>query len=180
MIEKLKKYTLDDMNYKIEMLYNIKSTPEYKELEVLHNSTDELIRKQDISGSIKGRTNINSQISELMDSVKSELILCAPVIEIKRRLKLLEPIFKKLNDSHVKVTVALNGDDSEIKSISERFGIKAKKIDLKSSFYIMDKKDILFMLNDTDDSNEQIAAWFSSPFLAQSLASLFEMALKKK
>src|SRR3989338_1863018 len=47
-IEKLKKNTLEYMNDKVNILSNIKDTEEYKELEALHSSKTELIKKQDI------------------------------------------------------------------------------------------------------------------------------------
>lgn len=179
-IEKLKKNTLDEMNEKVNTLSTIRETPEYQELEVLHSSNTELIKKQDISGTIKGRTNINTQITDIIASGEKEIILCAPVSEIKRRIKLLEPMLKKLKDSKVKLNIALNGADEEIKEINDRLGIKAKKTDINSSFYISDKSQVLFMLNDTDDNNEQMAVWFSSPFFVQSFTSLFETAMKRK
>jgi sugar-specific transcriptional regulator TrmB len=179
-IEKLKKNTLDEMNGKIETLSTIKDTTEYKELELLHSSNTDLIKKQDISGTIKGRTNINSQITDVINSSAKELILCAPVSEVKRRIKLLEPLFKQVKETNLKLTLALNGEDEDIKSISDRLGIKAKKSDIQSSFYIADRSQVLFMLNDTDDNNEQMAVWFSSPFFVKSFTSLFDIAMKKK
>ena len=178
-IEKLKKGTMDEMNEKISMLSNIKDTPEYVELELLHSTKSEMVKKQDISSTLRGRMNINSQISDLVNLAKEELIICAPVSEIKRRIKLLEPIFKQVNDSKVKLMVALNGSDSDIKAVNDRLGIKAKKTDINASFYIADKKEILFMLNETDDNQEQMAVWFLSPFFVESLTSLFDLAMKK-
>ena len=179
-IEKLKKNTLEDMNEKVQMLSTIKETPEYQELELLHTTTTELIKKQDISGNIKGKTNINAQISELIMSGKKEVIICSPVNEVKQRFKFLEGLFKQITDSKIKLTLALNGTDEEVKDISTRLGIKAKKVDIDASFYLVDKKDVLFMLNKTDDNNEQTAAWFSSPFLAKSFTSLFDIAMRGK
>ena len=179
-IDKLKKNAMDQLNEKIGILSNIKETSEYQELEILHSNNTELIKKQDISGTIKGRTNINSQISDVINSSTKEMILCAPVSEIKRRIKLLEPLLKQVTDSKIKLTIALSGDENEIKTISERLGIKAKKSDLDSSFYIADRKEVLFMLNDTDDNDEQMAVWFSSPFFVQSFTNLFDLAMKKK
>ncbi|MEM3113010.1 MAG: helix-turn-helix domain-containing protein [Candidatus Pacearchaeota archaeon] len=178
-IEKLKKGTMDEMNERLSILTNIKDTPEYQELEMLHSTKSELIKKQDISSTLRGRMNINSQISDLINLAKEEVIICAPVSEIKRRIKLLEPIFKQLTNSKIKFTVALNGSDSDIKMVNDRLEIKAKKIDIHASFYIADKKEILFMLNETDDNQEQMAVWFSSPFFVESFTNLFEMALKR-
>jgi len=179
-IEKLKKNTLDHMNEKVKTLSNIKDTDEYKELELLHSSNTELLKKQDVSGTIKGRTNVNSQITDVINSGSNEIILCAPVSEVKRRIKLIEPLFKKIQDSKIKLTVALNGTDEEVKELNDKLGIKAKRSDINSSFYIADRSQVLFMLNDTDDNNEQMAVWFSSPFFVKSFTGLFDLAMKKK
>lgn len=178
-IEKLKKNVLEQTNDKISMLSNIKDTQEYKELESLHSSNTELIKKQDVSGTIKGRTNINAQINELISSCSKEIILCAQASEIKRRMKLLEPLLKQVNNSKIKLTVAINGSDEDIKLINTRLGIRSKKSDVNSSFYVVDKSQILFMLNDTEENNEQMAVWFSSPFFVQSFTGLFDLAMRK-
>ncbi|MFA6023422.1 MAG: helix-turn-helix domain-containing protein [Candidatus Pacearchaeota archaeon] len=178
-IEKLKKNTMDEMNEKVAMLSNIKDTKEYKELELLHSTKTEMIKKQDLSGTIRGRTNINSQISDIINLAKEEVIICASTNEVKRRLKLLEPIVKQVSSANVKITLALNGPEPDIKLIGERLNLRAKKIDINASFYIADKKEILFMLNEANDSQEQLAVWFSSEFFVNSFTALFDMAIKK-
>ena len=177
-IEKLKKRALDDMNERIDTLANIKGTQEYQELELLHSSQTELIKKQDLSTTIRGRTNVNNQISDVIISAKKELSICATANEIKRRMKLLEPLFKQIKSSGVKINMALNGADEEIKVLSDRLGLKIKKVDIKSSFYISDKNEILFMLNENSDNQEQMAVWFLSPFFVDSLSGLLDLALK--
>ena len=178
-IEKLKKNTLEEMNEKINMLSNIKDTKEYHELETLHSSKTEMIKKQDISSTIRGRTNINSQIADVMSLAKENIIICATSSELKKRTKLLEPILKRISDNGIKITLAISGEDSEIKQISDRFNIKAKKIDVNASFYIADKKEILFMLTETAENQDQLAVLFSSEFFVNSLTSLFDLAIKK-
>ena len=177
-IDKLKRNTQDEMNEKLSMLSGIKDTSEYKELELLHSTTTDLIKKQDISGNIKGKSNINSQIAEIIKAGQKEVIICSSINDIKRRIKFLENVFQDLNKSNLKVTLALYGEDEDIKTISERLGVKAKKVNVDSSFYLVDNKDVIFMLNDTDDTSEQLAAWFSSPFLAKSFSNLFDIATK--
>jgi sugar-specific transcriptional regulator TrmB len=178
-IEKLKKNTMDEMNEKVNMLSNIKDTKEYKELEILHSTKTDLIKNQDMSSTLRGRTNINGQITELLNIAKSEVIICASTNEVKKRIKLLEPIVKQLNDSNIKLIVALNGPESDVKFINDRLAIKAKKIDISASFYIADKKEILFMLNEANESHEQMAVWFSSEFFVNSFTVLFDLATKK-
>ena len=163
---------------KVFLLYG-KDTQEYQELQLLHTSTMELIKNQDISGAIKGRLNINSQISDVLNLAKKEVIICTSVEEFKNRIKLLEPIIKILNKNAVKMIIALNGDSSEISMISEKIGVKIKNIEINTSFYIADKTEILFMLNNSEDKQDQMAIWFSSPFFVQSFAGLFDLALRR-
>jgi len=179
-IDKLKKNAVNQMNEKIETLSNIKDTQEYRELESLHTSTTELIKKQDLSGTIRGRLNINSQISDVLNLAKKEVIICKPVDEFRKKAKLLEPIIKNLNKNGIKITLALSGSNTEIAEISNKLGIKVKKIDIDTAFYIADKSEILFMLNKSEDKQEQMAVWFSSPFFVKSFAGLFDLALKRK
>jgi len=179
-IEKLKKGAIDKMNERVDTLSNIRDTNEYRELELLHSSKTTMIKKQDISGTIKGKLNINSQIAEILNCAKKEVVICAPVEEIKKRQKLLAPILKQVNNSGVKLTLALNGSDIDITTLSQKLGVKIKKINLDASFYIADKTEILFMLNKEEENSEQLAVWFSSDFFVQSFMGLFEMALKGK
>ena len=98
---------------------------------------------------------------------------------MKKRQKFLEPILKQISKNGVKLIVALNGDNVEVSSASEKLGVKIKPIDLDSSFYIADNSEILFMLNKAEESAEQMAVWFSSPFFVHSFTGLFDMALKR-
>jgi len=177
-VEKLKKGAVEEMNERVNTLSNIKDTNEYRELELLHSSKMEMIKKQDISGTIRGKLNINSQIADILNIAKKEIAICTSVEEIKKRQKLLVPILKQLDNSGIKMTIALNGPDNEIISIGQKLGVKVKKINLDASFYIADKSEILFMLNKEEGNAEQLAVWFSSDFFIQSFMGLFEMALK--
>ena len=138
----------------------------------------EIIKKQDISSTIRGRTNINGQISDVLSLAKKEVIICATVIEIKKKLKLLEPILKQIGDNGIKITMAVNGPDAEIKQISERLKIKIKKADISTSFYIADSKEIVFMLNDSAENHEQMAVWFSSDFFVNSYSIIYRLEIK--
>jgi HTH-type transcriptional regulator, sugar sensing transcriptional regulator len=176
-IEKLKKDALAKMNQKIDTLSNITDTKEYQELELLHSSQSKMIKKQDLSGTIKGKSNVNNQISELLSIAEKEVIICTSGQDFLKRAKFLEPVVKKLYERGVKVYLGINGEDKEINAINSKFGLKAKKTEINASFYVADKAEILFMLNNSED--EQMAVWFSSPFFVNSFTSLFEIAQKK-
>lgn len=178
-LDKLKKNANEELNERIKTLTNIKETDEYRELEILHTSNNDLIKKQDISGTIKGRLNVNSQISDILNLAKKEVVICTSTSELKKRQKLVEPLFKQLNKSGIKLTIALNGPAEELKFLNEKLSIKAKPIDLDASFYIADRTEIVFMLNNVEENSDQLAVWFSSPFFVESFTGMFDLALRK-
>ena len=74
--------------------------------------------------------------------------------------------------------MALSGDERLIKQIEEKLGIKVKKTDLNSKFFIIDRKEIMFYISKNVEANEDVAIWLNSEFFSQAFAVLFETALK--
>src|SRR3989338_3789896 len=60
-IEKMKSKTWQEANDKIKSLSNLKDTQEYMEIEQLHKTGISPIKSHDITGSVKGRSNILSR-----------------------------------------------------------------------------------------------------------------------
>ncbi len=176
-VEKLKTNAVKTINEKIKVLSNLKDTAEYQELESLHNSKFSSIRKEEISGTLKGGNNINSHVIELVESAKKEVIICSSTQEILSRTRFFSNLFDKLKNRKIKVNLALNGQFQDIKKISKRFNIKTIKFPVKSNFFVIDKEQVILMLNQKQN-NEDLAIWFNSEFFASALSYLFEIVAK--
>lgn len=135
-IEKLKKDAVTRMNEKIDTLSNISGTQEYQELEMLHSSQSKMIKKQDISGTLKGKSNINNQIAEIMNLAEKEVLICSNIKELINRIKFLEPVIRSVEGRGIKVEIIANGSDKEIKLVSEKLGIKLEKWILMHRFIL--------------------------------------------
>ena len=85
-----------------------------------------------------------------------------------------------MKKANVKVKIALSGDEKLIKDIEVKFGIKVKKTQIDSKFFIVDRKEVLFYLSKGGNEAEDIAVWLNSEFFVESLASLFELAVGEK
>jgi len=178
-IEKLKKDEMQKVDSKISLLSNIKNTGEYQELESLYNTNTKLIKKNEFAGTISGKTNINSHISRLIDDAKKEVIICAPVSMVQEKMRLFSTLFRKIEDANIKANIAFNGTADEIKKLNEKFGIKAKKINIESCFFIKDQDEILFTLDkNIDRGKDETAIWLNSDFFVPAISHLFKTALK--
>jgi len=112
-----------------------------------------------------------------MKNAKKEVIICTNVKEVISKIKLFQQTFELLKRSNVKINMALSGDAKLIKQLSDKLGIKFKKISVNVKFFIIDRKEIMFYLSKNSD-DEDIAIWLNSEFFSAAFASLFEKALK--
>lgn len=176
-IEKMKSRTLQDAQEKVKSLSNLKETQEYTELEQLHNSGISPIKPSEITGSLRGRSNILSRVRELIENSEKEAVICTSVSDFEDKSRVLIPTFEKLLKKDVKIKLALSGDLEKIKKLNAKFNLKARQIESKARFFISDKKEVLFMLS-PENSEEEMGIWLQSPFFTESLSEIIENNLK--
>ncbi len=178
-VEKLKMNAVRKADENVSLLSNLKETKEYVELEELYKTGIEPVKHSNLSGAIKGKANILNHLKELLDSAKDEVIICTSASEVNEKSRIFSSLFSSLNKKKVDVKVALSGDEQEIKKINSRFRINAKKLDINSRFFVVDKEQVLFMLSQNLKEDEELGIWINSGFFVTSLAYLFEQAWKK-
>lgn len=177
-LEKLKKNAVNDANEKVKVLEGLKDTKEYNELESLHNSSMSIIKKEDVSGSIKGKTNILGNARELLESAEKEVIICMPAAEMLDKGRIFNGLFERLKKAGVSIKIVLKGTDSDIDKITAKYSIKPKKTELNSKFFIVDRKQILFTLTSSEKENEEVAVWLNSDVFASTISALFDISMK--
>ena len=177
-IEKMKKDVKKNAEEKVDVLSKIKDSEEYDKLQALYNEGINPIKREDLSASLKGRSNISNYLREILNEAKSEVIICTHAQEMNAKLKLFKNTIDSLKENNVKVIVALSGNEGVIDKISKELGIKIEKIDVKAKFFIIDRAQILFYLSQRDDA-EDIAIWLNSSFFVNSMIAMFEKAIGK-
>ncbi|MEK6888762.1 MAG: helix-turn-helix domain-containing protein [Nanoarchaeota archaeon] len=176
-IEKMKSETLQTANEKVNSLSNLKTTSEYTELEQLHTTGINPIKSHEITGSVKGRSNILSKLRELVESSKKEVMICTSALDFEDKSRVLIPALEKLAKNNIKVKIALSGEPEKVKKLSLKHGIKARALDSPARFFMSDKTQALLMIT-PESSEEEMAIWLNSDFFTQSLHSIVEKSLK--
>lgn len=178
-IEKLKNNTMKYAEEKVEVLTSLKDTKEYEELLNLHDTGVEPMKNHELSTSIKGRSNLYSQLRDTMESAENSVYLATSSYELMSKQKMFSEVFDKLKKRGVDLKVIVSDDDAEAKKLSKRFGavIKSKKINAR--FMISDKKELIFTLKPTNVHEDyDYGFWINSEYFTNSLAYLFELAWK--
>ncbi len=176
-IEKIKNITLQEAQEKINSLVNLKDTQEYIELEQLHNSGISPIKSNEITGSLRGRSNILSRLRELLESSNKEVLICTSVSDFENKSRVLIPALEKVIKNNIKLKLALSGEVDKIKRLNARLNLKAKQIDSKARFFIADKKEVLFMVT-PENAEEEMGVWLNSSFFSESLSAILDNSIK--
>ncbi len=176
-IEKMKSAVMQDAQERVNSLANLKSTSEYTELEQLHNSGIAPIKSHDITGSLKGRSNIMARLKELLENAKNEVMIATSVSDFEDKSRILIPALEKLNKDNIRIKISLSGDSDKIKRISSKHNIKIKQSDSTARFFIADKKETFFMVT-PEHSEEEMGVWLQSPFFTTSITQIIDYSMK--
>jgi sugar-specific transcriptional regulator TrmB len=179
-LERIKMDVKQEADEKIQTLSKVKETEEFNQLNELYRNGINPVKKEEISSSITGKSNISNFIRDIIRNAEKEVIICLDAEETKNKFKLFYETISILKDMKIKIKMALYGDVKLINELEKKFGIKIEKTEIKAKFFIVDKNQILFYITDDkkDKSQEDIAVWLNSDFFVESFVSLFEKTLK--
>lgn len=177
-LEKIKLSTMQEAQDKVASLSNLKETSEYMELEKLHNSGLSPIKTSDITGSLKGRSNIIAKLRELIQNAKKEVTICTSVLDFEDKSRALLSSIEEAAKKNIKIKIALSGNPEKIKKISSKLSVKPAISNSDAKLYISDRQEVLFMIT-SDNSEEEVGVWLNSPFFAESMSEMLENGKKK-
>ncbi len=174
-VEKLKNNVKKEAEERIVTFSTIGETKEFSQLEELYKTGLNPVAREDLSSSLKGKSNISAQIRESIQNARKEVIVCTTASEISSKFKLFSQTFGNLQKADIKIKLALSGDEKTISELSKKLNIKIKKVQLDAKFFIIDRTEVLFYVSKGAD--EDIAIWLNSPFFSEAFAAMFEKAL---
>ena len=178
-IEKMKMGALQDAQDKVKTLSGLKETTEYEELEKLHKTGISPIKSSDITGSLKGRSNILAKLRDLVANSKKEILISTSASDFEDKSRVLVPALENAGKNNIKIKLALTGQPEKLKKINTRLSnVKIFRATSDARLYVSDKSEIMFMITG-DNSDEEVAVWLNSPFFAQSIVSMLESTIQR-
>jgi len=178
-IEKLKNNTVKYAEEKVKILSELKDTKEFVELQDLHKSGVEPIKNQELSTSIKGRSNLYTQMRDVMENAESTVYISSSAFELASKQKMFSDVFEKLKKRKVDVRVMIADSEEEAKKISKKLGVNVKSKSINARFVIADKREIIFTIKPTSVHEDfDYGVWINSEYFANSMAYMFDLAWK--
>ncbi|MFH1290911.1 MAG: helix-turn-helix domain-containing protein [Nanoarchaeota archaeon] len=177
-LEKMKSVTLQEAQDKVKNLSTLKDTVEYEELEKLHKTGISPIKTHEITGSLRGRSNIVSRLRELIQGAKKEIFISTSALDFEDKSRVLLPALEQAVKNNIRVRLALTGSSDKVKKISAKTNIKPSTTESDARLYIADKTEVLFMIT-AEKADEEIGVWLNSPFFAQALSGILEASSRR-
>ena len=180
-IENFKKNITDKAQKQALKIEEFKKSDTFNELNQIYNKGIKMIEPSELSGMVKGRTNIYNQINNMVKtSTESVTFSISPndlinftqfrneLLKAKKRgvnIKMLTP------KTDLKLLNAISADLGQVKNSDNDF----------SRFLIVDSSNLLFLLaNDSDiHPKHDMALWLKSPSFAKSINTMFNHMWEK-
>jgi sugar-specific transcriptional regulator TrmB len=180
-LERVKKNLRVSTESHLKLLDELKGTDLINELNSLHTQGVELVEPTDLSGALRGRLNLYNHMEMTIRSAEEEVIIMTTDSGLVRKTEALLPLFMELKDRGVsiKITAPLKSEEAKLAVKELKDFAEVRSIDkISARFIVVDKKEVLFMvMNDSDvHPTYDIGIWINTPFFAEALTQLFELA----
>ncbi len=177
-IEKMKSEVVSEAQDKVKLLGDLRDLSEYAELEQLYKSGLSPIKSEDISGFMRGKSNIISKLRELLVGAQKEIAIYTSLADFEKKSRVLLPLLQDAQKNNLRLKIALSGDTEEGKRLGAKHNLKIRSSEHKGRYFMADKQEVLFMLNQ-ENAEEELAIWLKAPFFTESLDALADLHLKR-
>ena len=182
-IDRVKKRVAEKSEEKINKLESLRESDVLQDLEQLHEQGIQLVEPSDLSGALKGRYNLYNHLEAMVKNAESEVILMTTSTGFLRKVEALRGIFEVLVERGVSIKIATPKTEKAVKVQEELKDVVEIRFteEIEARFCVIDGEEVLFMtLHDKDIYPAyDIGVWVNTPFFAQALQQLFEVAWRE-
>lgn len=182
-IDRVKKRVAEKSEEKIGKLESLRDSEVLQDLEQLHEQGIQLVEPSDLSGALKGRYNLYNHLEAMVKNAEDEVILMTTSTGFLRKVEALRGVFEVLVERGVSIKMATPKTDKAVKIKEELKDVAQIRFtdEIEARFCVIDGEEVLFMtLHDKDIYPAyDIGVWVNTPFFAQALQQLFEVAWKE-
>ncbi|MBU2560935.1 MAG: hypothetical protein KKD17_01465 [Nanoarchaeota archaeon] len=182
-LERVKKKVVDEAQSQTNILEKLKDSEILTELSLLHSQGVELVEPTDLSGALKGRSNLYNHLESMLKSAEQSIDIMTTSEGLIRKAEALKSIIQKAKERKIKIRIAAPLTKEAEKAVKDlkNFAEIRHVSDIKGRFCIVDGKQITFMLLDDSEVHPTYdsGVWVNTPFFATALKQMFETEWKQ-
>ena len=184
-VDRVKKSMNVEAQEKVKRLESVRGSPLLTELESLHTNGIALVDPADVSGCVRGRTNVYNHLELLMKEAKNSVNIMTTEKGFLRKAEGLMSAMEKASKRGVKIRISapIVGKDTK-KMVDSMKGIAEIKHNSKvnSRFVTVDGKDVVFMTLDdeTVHPSYDLGIWVRTNYFGNSMDQMFNQVWNMK
>jgi sugar-specific transcriptional regulator TrmB len=182
-VDRVKKRVHEETQATMRTMDELKDSDVLKELSLLHTNGIDTVEPEDLTGSVKGQSNIYEHLNLLVKEAEESIIIVTSEQGLTRKSEALLRNLKKAHERGVRIQIAApltKANQEAAKELSQFAEVRDVK-GLKARFTIVDENEVLFMLSGDEDVHPSydVGVWVNTTLFAQALSQLFELAWKE-
>lgn len=180
-IERVKKNVARNAQETAKRLDELKGSDVLAELTTLFTTGVKYIDPTDLSGALRGRTNIYNHLDMMIRNATKSLIIATTVEGLNQKFESLRSALERAKKRGVSIKIAAPITAKNFKAAKELSKLaEIRSMRMPARFVLNDNKEAMFMiLNDEEvHQNYDVGIWINSPFFATALSQIFETSWK--
>ncbi len=179
-VERVKRNLVVHAQERSKRLDKMKGDEVLDELTGLFENGVKFVEPSDLSGSLRGRQNMYNHLDMMIRGAEKTVTIVTTADGLNRKMEALLPALEKAKKRGVIVRIAapLNKDNERVAKDLSRVADVRDGAGLSGRFAVVDSEQLMFMVLDdsTVHPNYDVAIWLSTPFFAQAMEQMFELA----
>ncbi|NQU79567.1 TrmB family transcriptional regulator [Candidatus Woesearchaeota archaeon] len=177
-LERVKKKVVNAADKHTQILNNLKGSEILNELTLLHTQGVEMVEPTDLSGAVKGRSNLYNHLETMVKSANHSIDIMTTTEGFIRKVDNLKSFFQKAKDRNVTIRIAVpitKEIEKTIRDIKHLADVRNTE-SINARFCVVDGTQITFMLlNDSEvHPTYDSGVWVNTPFFASALKKMFD------
>jgi len=174
-LEKAKAKIEENMKRQIERIEELKGSQIMKELATLYKTGIRTISPEEIVGALKGRL-VFQQLESMIKLANKKISIVTTEEGLSNILRNYYNVLKKAKEKGVEIKIVTSTSENKLKdelrsltNIAEIKIINEKEVPIKGEFAVVDGKEVLMNLAESEKVEESLAIWTKSDHTASRL-----------
>jgi sugar-specific transcriptional regulator TrmB len=176
-VDRVKKNMHTDAQEKIKRLETVKGSPLLSELESLHTNGISLVDPSEMSGCLRGRSNLYNHLDLLIKEAKKSVNIMTTEKGFMRKAEGLKVCLEKAKKKGVRIRIAapITKDNKHVAEVLKNLAEIKHNDKVTSRFVTVDGKDLVFMTLDDKDVHPSydLGVWVKTPYFASAMDEMF-------
>ena len=180
-LERVKKSIHEDAERQANLIEGLKKTDLLGELSSLYTQGIRLVEPVDLTGVVKGRQNLYSQLGASIKNAQKSVLIMTSESGIARKHDELKSTFQKAKEKGVQIKILASGKPSQMSKALQSVAQVKHVAEVPARFAVIDGKQVITMVPDdaTVHPNYDFGIWVNAENYAKGFESIFKMLWDK-